>query len=332
MHNFNKRREKLARKISEKSAIILFSGVEIKSSADAVYPFVVNRNFYYLTGIKQEQSILVITKIGKTVKETLFTLAFDKLREVWTGRRITKDEALQISEIKNQRDTENFSEFLDKLLKKVSDIYLDLEPGINTHNGTLTSRFADELAINDVKVHNIYNDIMRLRMVKDDYEISLLQDSITLTNEALQKAISIVQPGIYEYEVAAMFEYHIKKHHGELGFATIAASGANGVILHYPDLDAKLQENDLLLLDLGGHNNMYTTDISRTVPVGPHMSALQKTIYEIVLACNKAVINYIKPGLTLLDLQSFTKTFLKEQLVAEKVIKSDDDITNYYYV
>ena len=144
MHNFSKRRQKLVRKLGEKSAIILFSGVEIKSSADASFPFVVNRNFYYLTGIKQEQSVLVITKVGKVVKETLFTLAFDKLREVWTGRRITKDQALHISEIKNQRDTEDFSEYLDKLLTKVSDIYLDLEPGVKTHNGTLTSRFADE--------------------------------------------------------------------------------------------------------------------------------------------------------------------------------------------
>lgn len=331
MHNFTKRRQKLVERIEEHSAIILFSGAEIKSSADAFYPFVVNKNFYYLTGIKQEQSILVLTKIDGKVEEKLFTLAYDKLREVWTGRRLTKGRALKISAVISHHETETFTDFLEVLLPKVKNVYIDLEPGINTHTGALTSQFADELALNDVKIKNIYDEIIRLRMVKDDYEVSLIKDSISLTNKALKEAIAIVRPGVYEYEVGAMFEYHIKKAHGELGFGTIAATGANAVILHYPDLDTKLGADELLLLDLGGHNNMYTADISRTIPVGPKLSDLQKTIYETVLACNKAVIKYIKPGLTLMDLQNYTRTFLKDELVAKKVISEGDDILNYYY-
>ena len=116
-----------------------------------------------------------------------------------------------------------------------------------------------------------------------------------------------------------------------MGFSTIAATGDNAVILHYPDLNTKLVAGELLLLDLGGHNNMYTADISRTVPVNGKFTPLQITIYEIVLACNKAVIDFIKPGKTIADLQNYTREFLKERLVKAKLMDKDEDISNYYY-
>jgi len=331
MHNFKERRHRLLATLDDQSAVILFSGSEIKRSADSVYDFSVNRNFYYLTGIKQEQSIVVLTKSGDEINETIFTLAFDKVREVWTGRRLTSSEATKISNIKTHADTETFAAFLEALLPKVKTVYIDLELGITTHINTLTTQFADEIGENGVKVKNIYDAIVRLRMVKDAYEVKLIEESIKLTNDALQHAIKTIKPGVYEYEVAADFEHKIKQAHGELGFSTIAASGANGVILHYPNLDAKLNEGEFILLDLGGHNNMYTADISRTIPITNNISALHKTIYEIVLACNKAVIKFIKPGKTLLDLQNYTKTFLKEKLVAAELMSDDEDITNYYY-
>lgn len=313
------------------SVLLLFSGKEVKRSADAVYDFSVNRNFYYLTGIKQDNSFLLIKKTDGIVSETLFTSAYNKTKEIWTGRRLTPEEALHLSGVQEHANSEDFEETFESLLLTKQTIYLDLEEGLTISDQLLTKDLASLLESGGHVVLDIYDPIIRLRMVKDSEEIALIRESITLTHKAIKHGLSFVKPGVYEYEFAAAFEYVIKAAHGELGFNTIAASGANAVILHYPTLDAKMKDGDLLLLDLGGHNNMYTADISRTVPVSKNVSPLQKTIYNIVLACNKAVINLIKPGLTLLDLQNYTKEFLKRELVASKIIKEDDDIINYYY-
>ncbi|OQC11412.1 MAG: Xaa-Pro aminopeptidase [Tenericutes bacterium ADurb.Bin087] len=333
MNKYKIRRERLYKALTDNSALILFSGCEIKKSADAFYDFEVNRNFFYLTGIKQEGSILVVTKSKNKIKETILTSPYDAHKEIWTGRRLKPEEVTMISGITDYKTTAEWEVLQQMTLAKVKTIYLDLEPGIFTNTGMLVSRFSEQITnLAKVKVENVYPLIMRLRMVKDEAEIALIRESIALTKKALDFAISKVKPGAYEYEVAAAFEYKIKKVHGELGFSTIAATGANAVILHYPDLNSKLETGELLLLDLGGHNNnMYTADISRTVPVNGKFTPLQITIYEIVLACNKAVINFIKPGKTIADLQTFTREFLKERLVKAKLMTADEDISNYYY-
>lgn len=331
MTNFKLRRKKIAEGMKDNSVLLLFSGREVKRSADAVYDFSVNRNFYYLTGIKQDHSFLLVEKVNGRVNETLFTSAYNKTKEVWTGKRLTPESAKAISGVKKHANSEDFEDVFKSLLTSKPTVYLDLEEGLVISETLLTKDLATLLESDGVEVIDIYEQIVRLRMVKDAEEIALIKDSISLTHKAIKHGLSFVKPGLYEYEFAAAFEYIIKAAHGELGFNTIAASGENAVILHYPSLDAKLKDGDLLLLDLGGHNNMYTADISRTVQVSKNTTKLQETIYNIVLACNKSVINLIKPGLTLLDLQNFTKEFLKRELVNAKIIKEDDDIINYYY-
>lgn len=332
MHDFKGRRAKLIKLMKDNSALLLFSGVEIKKSADGYFDFEVNRNFYYLTGLKQENSILLITKIRGVVKEKIFTLAFDPLQHVWTGRRYTAQEAKKIANVESHDITAAFETYFENIKDDIKHLYLDLEPGILTYTGKETKKFALMMAGQyGYEITDIYPEIIKLRMVKDEYEVKLIRDSIHLTALALKDAISKIKPGMYEYEVAAAFEYGIKKHHGQLGFSTIAAGGKNGIILHYPHLDALLNDGDLLLLDLGGHNNMYTADISRTVPVNGTFTDLQKKIYSVVLACNKAVIAKIKPGKTLVDLQNFTREFLKEKLIALGLMTADEEISKYYY-
>lgn len=332
MHKFVKRREKLGQTLEDNSLVILFSGPEIKRSADAVYDYSVNRNFYYLTGIKQEGSLLLLHKKKGVVHETLFTTAYDPLKEVWTGRRLKPEDARAISGVKRVEKSEDFDHVLSDIIATMTSVGLDLEPGICTNDGALMAEWKQSHPfLKNLNLIDIYPTLIRMRMVKDDAEVLLIKDSIRLTATALKEATKDLKPGMFEYEVAAKFEYFIKKAHGNLGFSTIAASGKNAVILHYPDLNDRLEDGDLLLLDLGGHNNMYTADISRTFPVSSKTSPLQNTIYNIVLAANKAVIALIKPGLTLLDLQNFTKDFLKKELVFAGVMSENDDISKYYY-
>lgn len=120
-----------------------------------------------------------------------------------------------------------------------------------------------------------------------------------------------LRPGLHEYQIRAMFEYVIRGKNAEIAFDTIVASGPNATILHHVDLSNRLRDGQLVLLDCGASIDKYKADISRTYPVNGVFNPLQKQIYEIVLAANKAVINFIRPGRTIAELQAFTQEFLK---------------------
>lgn len=330
--NYKKRRENLAHQLPENSVVILFSGVFHKKSADSFFPFAVNKNFYYLTGIKQENSVLLLEKKEGKLHETLFILKYNKTKEMWDGKKLTPEEASEISNIKTVLETEQFEALLPRYLKDNTASFLDLEAGIFTLSLETTKQFA--LRLSDqykTTISNAYPLIVRLRMVKDEDEVQLIKDSIKLTHAAINEARTKIKAGNFEYDVAALFEYKLKQNKGQLGFETIIASGKNATILHYIELNEQMNDGDLVLLDLGGHNNMYTADISRTYPINGSFSPLQETIYSIVLECNKAVINYIKPGLTLLDLQNYAKKFLKDNLVKANLLNEEDDIASVYY-
>lgn len=329
MINYTKRRNKVIKALKEDSVLLLFSGPLVKSSADGFYPFNVNKNFYYLTGINQHDSLLLITKTKHEVTEELFILPLDPLKAKWDGPRLSYESATKISGILNVFSTEDFIMRLE-YLKGFEHFYFDFEEGIMSNQRESVKSFAEK-HFKDKQKLDIYQTIIKLRMVKSPAEIKRIEQSINLTRKALLKAQKLVKTGVYEYEVAAKFLYEIKRFNGDLGFSTIVASGKNATILHYPTLTDKINDHELVLLDLGGHNNMYTADISRTYPANKKFTKEGELIYQIVLACNKAVINYIKPGLTLLDLQNFTKDFLKTELVKAKLLKEEEDVTDVYY-
>lgn len=181
-------------------------------------------------------------------------------------------------------------------------------------------------------IENIYHQIIALRMVKSPLEIAAIRRAISFTNTGLKAMLTQLKPEMYEYQATALFEYVIfDRHYSKPAFATIAASGKNATILHYPTPNDKMKDGQLLLLDLGATHDFYRADISRTYPVNGTFNPLQRAIYQIVLDCNKAVIDLIKPGLTLFDLQKFTIDFLTERLLDEGLLQNKDEISKYYY-
>ena len=177
------------------------------------------------------------------------------------------------------------------------------------------------------------SDILkRMRMVKSDYEISELRKAITNTNKGLKAVLNELEPNKYEYEMANLFKYTISKdNNAVLSFNTIAASGSNAIILHYPNPMGMMHNGDLLLLDLGSDHNFYKADISRTYPINGKYNDLQKKIYETVLECNELIIDYIKPGLTIADLQKKTREFFFDRLKEMGLVEKEEDLMKYYY-
>ena len=174
--------------------------------------------------------------------------------------------------------------------------------------------------------------VTSLRMVKSQYEIEQLKDAIAATNLGINKLILTLRPGIMEYELADTFEFFGRQHNRHaLAFPTIVAAGKNATCLHYPTQNCSIRANDMVLFDLGYKSNGYSADISRTFPVSGVYSGKGKLVYEAVLNCNKAVIEYAKPGLTIADLQDFAKRFLKDECVRLSLLDPEDEIQKVYY-
>ena len=336
------RRKNVFDQMKDNSIAIFFSGVSKISSEDEYLPFTVNKNFYYLTNIKQEHSALLFIKgIGER-KVYLFIDPYSELKEKWTGKRLTVDNALAISDIKNIYTTDNFETMLSLALANdnnqygnIDCIYLDLgSPEQKLKEDFFMRDLYTKLKVEymDKEIVDVYPIMRDLRMVKSNYEIDCLMKAIEKTNTGISYLLGKLEPGMKEYELADKFEMYGRAHdRATLAFDTIIAAGKNATCLHYPTQNDTIKEDDLVLFDLGYNYEEYSADISRTFPVNGKFTGIQKIIYEAVLNCNKAVIAYAKPGLTLKDLQQYASEFLKKECVRLKLMDESEDIRNYYY-
>lgn len=342
MKEFNLRREKLIDSLPDHSVALIFSGVSKIASEDAYYPFLANRNFFYLTGIEQENSVLMLVKCPGERKEYLFLDEYNELKERWTGKRLSFEEASEMSQIDNVYSNNNFDTMLSLALSKenntygvINNLYLDLSDELKIRNNVSTQLYKNELEQKypHLKIENVYPLVVELRLIKSEEEINQLVEAINCTGIGINDLLNNLHPGAVEHELADRFEYYGKTHgRKELSFETIIGSGINSTTLHHPIKQQirQIEMDDVVLFDLGYKHNGYCADISRTYPVSGMFSEKQRQVYEAVLACNNAVIDYIKPGLTIQDLQDYTIAFLKEECLKRKLITNGDEILKYF--
>lgn len=338
---FSLRRDKLFQAMMEQSILILFAGGLIKSSADATYPFNVNKNFYYLTGVDQENSVLVMLKTPTTNKTYLFIDEIDESKTRWVGKKLDVETVSKTSGIHDIFMKSMFATRLHEMMLdtngygKVTHAYLDLEKllVIDSQNQTSVA-YGDQLKLQypQLTIENAYPIITKLRMIKSAKEVEIIRQAIKGTAYGLQSIRKHLKPGLYEHQIEALFQYAIKEY-GNMGLAfdTIIASGKNAVVLHYPNPKDKIADGALVLCDLGASTQHYRGDITRTYPANRKFNPLQKQIYEIVLKTNQLIIQMAKPGLKIVDLQQAALKFLAEAAVKEGLIKTTDEIGNIYY-
>lgn len=327
--NYNLRRKNLLSLVAE-GTIILFSGQKVLKSADEAYPFEVNKNFYYLTGIDQEETYLILNN----KKENLYVLPNDEKLARWVGYNLTIEEAQKISQCDNVFTNEKVLDELKTLAEKETIIYLDLTKsdfvgGIDQGERIkqLLLSFNDKLEIKDIS-----SLILSLRAVKDEEEIKALRHSIHITKLALDAVMKKLSSFHSEKECQALFEERIASlGNARTSFSTIAAGGKNATTLHYSLNNQEFASQDMILMDLGACIGYYNADITRTFPHLGKYSDLQKSIYQIVLNCNKEIIKTIKPGVTIKELQEKTKTLLAQGLKEMKIISSDEELNEYYF-
>ena len=342
VNEYQNRRAALLSSMKDNSFAIIFSGVAKKCSADEAYPFEVNRNFYYLTGIAQEDSILLLIKSDGEEREYLLISPFDPVKEKWYGKRLTPAEATTISGVRNvllnsalssrveSTLTGNFSDF-----PAIRTLYLDLEKEQKVGEDTDIEDYRRSLEVlrSDLEVIDAYPLIVGLRRNKSENEVNELRVAIEVTKVGIASAMAKIRPNVYEYEVADEFHRVINDNSAYQGvaFSTILASGVNATCLHYPTPLSRIKSGELVLMDLGSRHGYYNADVSRTVPADGVFSDLQRTIYSIVLGANKAVANFARPGRTLAELQSFTVEYLASECLSKRLIQDKSEIKNYYY-
>ena len=316
--------------------MILFAGKAIQKTGDQTYPFTPNRNFYYLTGIKEEDHILVMTKINGVKSSKLYIKDIDLEMEKWVGKSIRKEEAEEIAAVDEVKFKSQFDGDIHGMItmKEEINLYLDLERMSANREGTISHRFANEITTKypQVRINNVYSKIGELRLKKSQEEVDKIKKAIEITKSGIEKLMSEARVGMKEYELEAYFDFNCKvKGATGLAFTTIAAAGENATTLHYVDNNCELKENDLILFDLGAEYNCYNADISRTFPVNGKFTERQKEVYNAVLRVNEEIINLIKPGMKYKDVNEKATELIAEECIKLGLIKDKSEVRKYYY-
>lgn len=335
--DYNKRRQTVFDRMADNSIAVLYSGIEHHVSADEYDLFTAhaNRNFFYLTGLRRDKMALVLDKAAAEPKTTLFIEEADPAMERWYGRKVTVDEAKELSGIDNVRFIDELDGALDMIMTREDvytayfDTYRHQKEDLPDYNVVKANEF--KAAYPGVSIRNLFPFVAEQRMQKDENEIALTKEAIKLTDTALKNVLANLKPGMFEYEAQADFEYSIRRNGAEwTAFPTIAGSGMNGTMLHYDTNQDMMEDGSLLLMDLGARVRGYNSDITRTYPVNGKYTERQRQVYDIVLEANRTVLKEAKPGMTTVDLNNICKKVLAAGCIKLGLIEKEDEISRYY--
>lgn len=329
-------RSRFMTSIENNSIVMLFSGRPSRKTGDELYQFTPDRNFYYLTGIKEEKHIVVLSKFKDVVSEKLFLQDLDLDKEAWNGKTLRDNEGRDISGIKDVVYMKNFNSYINRLIKSSEQInlYLDLDREDIDEADSIANIFANQIKNKypQIVVKNFSSKIAPLRMIKSEQEISEMKKAIEITIDGVKSLMKNAKVGMKEYELEAYFDFECKtKGVKDLAFRTIAAAGKNATILHYVENNSELKDGDLILFDLGAQWNLYNADITRVFPVNGKFTDRQKEVYEAVLRVNKAVIEKIKPGVDSKELNAWARDLIAEECIKLGLIEEKEKVSKYYW-
>lgn len=334
------RRNKLLENKQGPCLVCIFSGIAPMKSLDASYPFFVDRNFYYLTGIERENMILVLRKnhLGE-VSESLYIEPYDEVLAKWVGGRMRADEATAISGIQSVSDIGNFAASLNSIIDSARGlgkmhVYLDLwrhrEDQPDTPAHTLASRLQQRYPA--VAIEDIFGDMVAMRIIKSEEELELMRKAQHTTCNAILAMLKHAEPEMNERELEGAFDFSLKKQGvRDHAFTSIVAGGGRATTLHYDSNDQIVHDGELVLIDLGAAEGNYSADISRTFPINGKFTERQKQIYNTVLDAQRIVMANAKPGVTTGELNQMVVDYYEARLDDLGLRKEGKGVRDYYY-
>lgn len=329
---FIENRAKFVANLKPGAMAVFNSNDLMPKNADAFYRFKQNSDFFYLTGVDQEESMLILFPDApeERFKEILFLRETNEYIAVWEGEKLSKEQGTETSGIKNVLWNSQFESTLALLMNYCESVYLNSNE--NDRSGsevpTKDKRFALELR-QKFPLHEFERSapIMgKLRSVKSEIEIALIQKACDITDKAFRNVLKSIMPGMMEYEVEAeIISTFLRNRATGHAYDPIIASGANACVLHYVENNRECKNGDLLLLDFGAEYANYAADLSRTIPVNGRFTERQKEVYNACLLVHNEAKKLIRPGITLNEFNNEVQQVMQGALTDIRLIDKNAD-------
>jgi Xaa-Pro aminopeptidase len=339
---FIQNRERFVKQMQKNSIAIFTSNDEVASNGDAIYHFKQNSDLIWLSGINQEDSMVILFPDNPDPKyrEVLVLVRPNELKEKWDGKRLRVNEAQAISGIKTIVWLDSLEGLLQPWIHLADSIYLDSNE--NDRRASLVRtrdyRFIDEMK-NRYPLHNYLRAakiLKEIRGVKTKEEIEVLQKAIDITDNTFRRLLKFIKPGVMEYEIEAeIFHSFLSQRATGQAYGSIIASGDNARILHYVSNNAECKDGDLILMDFGAEYGNYCADLTRTIPVNGKFGRRQKKVYNACLHLHDYAKSILKPGISIIDYtdkvgEEATQQFLKIGLLRKSDVKNEDKENRAY--
>ncbi len=339
---FVQNRKNFVAQLTKNSIAIFNSNDELPTNGDAQHKFKQNSDLYWLTGIEQEDTMLVLYPTNPDVKhrEVLVIVRPNELKEKWDGHRLRIAEAHQISGIQTIVFLDSLDALLQPWIHLAQNIYLNTNE--NDRKANLVPvrdyRYAAEMK-NRYPLHNYLHSapiLKSLRAIKSALEIEVIQQAINITDSTFKRLLQFIKPGVTEYQIHAeiLHSFLSQRATGE-AYGSILASGDNARILHYHNNNNECKNGDLILMDFGAEYGNYAADLTRTIPINGKFTKRQKEVYNACLHLHKYAASILKPGISIIHYtdkvgDEATKVFQKIGLLTKADIKNEDPTNKAY--
>jgi Xaa-Pro aminopeptidase len=327
---FSENRERLKKLLPPKSLAIVNANDVLPTNADGSLPLHPNSDLFYLTGIEQEESILLLAPDAHEPKhrEILFLREPSEHLKIWEGHKHSKDEATKISGIKQVKWLSEFPVIFRILMCEQEHVWLNSNEHkrahveVETRDARFTRAVQRQFPLHTY--HRLARLMHQLRVVKTDAEIALLKESVAITEKGFRRLLRFVKPGVTEYAVEAELAHEFTKRRAKFAYNPIIASGKNACVLHYNQNDQPCKKGDLLLLDVAACYANYNADLTRTIPVSGKFTRRQKAVYNAVLRVMRASIAGATVGKLSRDWLKESQAMMNEELLALGLLKKSD--------
>lgn len=339
---FTENRKRFVAQMEKNSIAIFNSNDEIPSNGDSLYPFKQNSDLYWLTGIRQEDTMVVLfpDNPDKKYREFLVLVRPNEIKEKWDGKRHRADEATALSGIKNIVWLDSLDGLLQPMIHLADTIYLNTNENDRKANllAVRDYRFAQEMQAR-YPLHQYKRSarIMRdLRAIKSPLEVAVIEKAIDITDKTFRRLLKFIKPGVWENQIEAEI-YHEFMMNGSAGpaYGSIIASGDRARTLHYIANNQECKDGELVLMDFGAEYGGYCADLTRTVPVNGKFTRRQKNIYNACLHIHDYAKSLLKPGMTVVKYHDMvgdeaTLQFLKLGLLKKSDVKNENPENRAY--
>lgn len=300
---FINNRKKFSAKLATNTIAIFNANDVMPTNADGTMPFRQNNDLFWLSGVDQEESVLVIfpDHTDESQREILFLKETNEHIAIWEGAKLTKEGALKTAGIKTVYWLNELEGKIAELIGKCNGIYLNKNihsrsaSAVETRDDRFRKMIADKFS--ETTIHEVAPIMHELRAIKSNFEIKLMQNACDITEKGLRRILPFIKPGVTEYEIEAELMHEFLKNRSN-GFAyqPIIGSGVDSCVLHYIDNNKACKDGDILLMDFGAEYANYASDLTRTIPVNGKFTNRQKAVYNSVLLVMKEATNMLRPG------------------------------------